>query len=64
LIQAGTKEILLSTSVRLFQKLEAAGQDVKLDVYEGMWHVFQQQQLPETEIALKKSASHINKHLK
>ncbi len=39
LIQAGTKEILLSTAVRLYQKLEAAGQETKLDIYEGMWHV-------------------------
>jgi len=63
LIQAGTKEILLSTSVRLFQKLEAADQITKLDIYEGMWHVFQQFQFPETKVALKKSAAFINEHL-
>ena len=63
LIQAGTKEILLSTAVRLYQKLEAAGQDTKLDIYEGMWHIFQQHSLPETEIALGKSAAFIRKHL-
>ena len=40
LIIAGTKEILLSSSVRFYQKLEAAGQSAKLDIYEGMWHVF------------------------
>lgn len=64
LIQAGTKEILLSTAVRFFQKLEAADQDATLDVYEGMWHVFQQFPLPETEVALEKSAAFINAHLR
>ena len=62
LIQAGTKEIFLSTSVRLYQKLEAAGQETKLDVYEGMWHVFQQHPIPETEVSLTKSAAFINEH--
>ncbi|HYF99229.1 MAG TPA: alpha/beta hydrolase fold domain-containing protein [Candidatus Saccharimonadales bacterium] len=41
LIQVGTKEILLSDSVRLYQALDQAGIPVKLDVYEGMPHVFQ-----------------------
>jgi epsilon-lactone hydrolase len=36
LIVVGTKEMLLSSSVRFYQALEAAGQSVKLDVYEGM----------------------------
>ncbi len=54
LITEGTKCIFLSTSVRLFQVLESAGQDAKLDVYEGMWHVFQTSPVPETEVSLKK----------
>ena len=41
LIQAGTRELLLSDSVRLYQKMDSAGIPVKLDLYEGMWHVFQ-----------------------
>lgn len=41
LIQAGSREILLSDSIRLYQALDTAGQLVKLDLYEGMWHVFQ-----------------------
>ncbi len=64
LIQAGTKEILLSTAVRLFQKLEADGQEVTLDIYEGMWHIFQQFPLPETEVAVGKSAAFITAHLR
>jgi acetyl esterase/lipase len=44
--------------------LEAAGQETKLDVYEGMWHVFQQVPIPESEVAIRKSAAFINKHIK
>jgi acetyl esterase/lipase len=41
LIQAGTKELVLSDSVRLYQALKTAGGVAELDVYEGMTHVFQ-----------------------
>jgi len=64
LIQAGTKEIFLSTAVRLFQKLEAAGQDATLDIYEGMWHIFQPNPIPEADIAVRKSADFIQEHLR
>lgn len=41
LIQVGTREMLLSDSVRLHRALRAAGQSSRLEVYEGMPHVFQ-----------------------
>jgi len=41
LIQGGTRELLLSGFVRLFQAIDNAQQKVKLDIYEGMPHVFQ-----------------------
>lgn len=41
LIQVGTREILLSDSVRMHRTLRAAGQPSRLEVYEGMPHVFQ-----------------------
>ena len=41
LIQAGTKELVLSDAVRLYQALKTAGGVAELDVYEGMAHVFQ-----------------------
>ena len=41
LIHVGSDEILLDDSVRLKQKLIAAGVDVRLEVWDGMWHVFQ-----------------------
>ncbi len=63
LITEGTKCMSLSTSVRLFQALEAAGQDTKQDVYEGMWHVFQTSPSPETDVSLKKIKSFLHHYL-
>ena len=65
LIQAGTREILLSDSVRLYQAIEAAGGTAKLDVYEGMPHVFQAQipDAPESRLALAKVKAFFDRHL-
>lgn len=41
LIQAGTNEILLSDSIRLRDRLVAAGVPCRLEVWKDMWHVFQ-----------------------
>lgn len=41
LIQVGTREVLLSDSIRLARKAREAGVDVTLDPWEGMWHVWQ-----------------------
>lgn len=56
LIQAGTKEIFLSNAVRQYQVLDQAGIPVKLDLYEGMWHIFQvfHHDLPESKLARRK----------
>ncbi|HEY6371885.1 MAG TPA: alpha/beta hydrolase fold domain-containing protein [Candidatus Sulfotelmatobacter sp.] len=53
LIQGGTKEILLSGFVRLYQALDTAGQMVKLDLYEGMPHNFASRipDAPESKVA-------------
>ena len=40
-IQVGSNEILLSDSQKLASRMEEAGVKVRLDVFEGMWHVFQ-----------------------
>lgn len=66
LIQGGTKEIFLSNCIRLYQNMDQAGVDVRLDLYEGMWHVFQAlgiTDIPEIDIALHKTASFLQKHL-
>jgi acetyl esterase/lipase len=65
LIQGGTKEILLSNFVRHYQVLDAAGQRVKLDLYEGMNHVFQASisTSPESKTALSKMDGFLKQHL-
>ncbi len=65
LIQGGTKEIFLSNFIRLYQALDTSGQTVKLDLYEGMTHVFQPRlpDSPESTTALKKMAAFLEQHL-
>ncbi len=41
LVQVGTREMLLSDSVRLHRRLQTAGRSSRLEVFEGMPHVFQ-----------------------
>ena len=65
LIQVGTKEVLLSDSVRLYQALDQAAIPVKLDVYEGMSHVFQTglYNTPESSQAITKTAYFLKEYL-
>ena len=65
LIQVGTKEIFFSNSVRHYQALDQAGIEVKLDPYEGMWHVFQFSPwgMPESYLARKKMAAFLRQYL-
>jgi monoterpene epsilon-lactone hydrolase len=65
LIQGGTKEILLSGFVRLYQALDTAGQTVKLDLYEGMPHNFVSRipEAPESKSARRKIRDFVRLHL-
>lgn len=56
LIQTGTKEILLDDSTRFTQKAVEQGVTVDLDLWDGMFHVFQifGNLMPESKKALKK----------
>lgn len=42
LIQVGGRESLLSDAFRVVRRARSAGVDVQFDVWDGMWHVFQQ----------------------
>lgn len=55
LVQVGSEEILLSDSERLAERAEAAGWDLQLQVWDGMWHDFQMLGgfLPEAEAAIE-----------
>jgi len=65
LIQAGTREIFLSNAVRHYQALDNGGIPVKLDLYEGMWHIFQvfNHDLPESKTARKKVRAFLGQHV-
>ena len=65
LIQAGTKERVLSDSVRLYQAIKTAGGDAEHDVYEGMTHVFQSYMMgtPEQKAAYAEMRRFWQRHL-
>ncbi|MFQ5610427.1 MAG: alpha/beta hydrolase [Woeseiaceae bacterium] len=60
-IQVGDEEILLSDATRLADKVRAAGGTADIDVWPGMWHVFQAFLLvmPESRDAIKKLGAYI-----
>ncbi|AMN38797.1 alpha/beta hydrolase [Rhodoplanes sp. Z2-YC6860] len=62
LIQVGSDEIMLDDSVRMAQKMRAAGVDVELEVWPLMphaWHVFAGF-LPESRRAIEKIGTFVN----
>jgi acetyl esterase/lipase len=62
LIHVGTDEILLSDSTRFAERAQAAGVDVNLEVWEGMFHVwhFAANALPEGRRAINRIAQFID----
>jgi len=65
-IQVGEDEILLSDSTRAADKVKAAGGEVEIEIWPGMWHVFQAflVQVPESKKAVKKIGAYVRKALK
>jgi acetyl esterase/lipase len=64
LIQAGTRETLLSDSVRLARRAREAGVDVTLDIWEGMWHGWQEHPtVPEALTASNEAAKFLEGRL-
>lgn len=57
LIQCGTRELLLSDSVRLHRRMRDAGVDVELELYDGLWHVFQFKPVDSPEAILARERS-------
>ena len=58
-IQVGGNEILLDDSVMLYKKLLEANVSVKLDKFDGMWHVFQMSPFKTAYEAMDKNAEFI-----
>lgn len=65
LMQVGSHEVLLDDSRIFAERARAAGVDVTLEVFEGMWHVFQfhAPEIPEAETAMHKIAAFIRAQL-
>ncbi len=66
MIQGGTREIVLSSSVREYQAIRAGGKEAVLDIYEGMPHVFMSliPSAPESKIAIQRAADFFAAHLR
>lgn len=58
-IQVGDQEILQSDSVLLHKKMQQAGVNVTLDVFKGMWHVFQMSPFKTAAEAMDRNAEFI-----
>mgnify|MGYP001818785622 CR=1 FL=1 len=60
-IQVGDDEILLSDSTRLAENMQAAGLDVEIEIWPGMWHVFQLfiGKMPESRRAVRRIGAYL-----
>lgn len=58
-IQVGENEILLSDSKRLYRKLLEAGVSARMEIFDGMWHVFQMSPFKAAAEAMDKNAEFI-----
>jgi acetyl esterase/lipase len=65
LLQVGTQEVLLSDSTRMADRLEAAGVEVKLEIWPGMFHAFTggPDFIPEMHLATQHVVKFIRQHL-
>ena len=66
IIHVGSDEILRDDSVRLAKQAQAAGVEAKLEIWDGMWHVFQQaagMNVPESQVALDQIGEFVRKHI-
>lgn len=63
MITSGTRDLLLSDSVRLSRVLQRSGIHVDLRVWDGLWHVFQfYSDIPEARESLAEIANFLRSH--
>ena len=61
-ISTGTRDLLMSQSILLANKLKASDIFVELNIWEGLWHVFEWNiDLPESTLSLKKVSDFLSK---
>jgi acetyl esterase/lipase len=65
ILSTGTRDLLLSNTVRVHRKLRAAGVEAELEVYEGQSHAqyARDDRLPETREAFGEITAFFDKHL-
>ncbi len=65
ILTTGTRDLLLSNTVRVHRALRAAGVEAELEVYEGQSHAqyLFDDRLPETAVAFGEMAEFFDKHL-
>jgi acetyl esterase/lipase len=65
LFHVGSTEILLDDSRRIHQKIQAAGGESHLEIYEDIFHCWQMavEMLPEAKDSLDKAAEFIRRHI-
>jgi acetyl esterase/lipase len=65
ILSTGTRDLLLSNTVRVHRKLREAGVDAQLEVYEGQSHAQYQRddRVPETKEAFGEITAFFDKHL-
>jgi epsilon-lactone hydrolase len=65
ILATGTRDLLLSNTVRVHRALRAAGIEAQLEVYEGQAHAqyMFDDRLPETAIAFGEIAEFFDRHL-
>ena len=63
-ITTGTRDLLLSQSAALAQRFRDADINVDLQVWEGLWHVFEwYDDLPKAGKSLTEIANHLSRHM-
>lgn len=64
MITTGTRDLLFSQCAELARRMRMAGQQVRLDVYDGLWHVFEfYHELPEAHHSLEACGAFLKDHL-
>lgn len=62
IVTAGSRDLLLSQSLRLAQNLRAAGVSCDLRIWEGLWHVFEYYLMPEAEQSILEVSDFVRHH--
>ena len=62
LITSGGRDLLLGMSRRLAEKMRDAGVDCRLEVRDGLWHVYEFYPIPEADRSIREIADYIHTH--